>query len=139
MNSKNRKCDFCHSTEGLPRPIGDFKVQLKTIEVFGVTKLACQTCLRKSTKKSLVNPERTIQFPMSMYLKKMLLKIAGVFVVIILSTASINAQGPPGLPGFPDNPDPAPIDGGLGLLAAAGGAYAMKKLRDKKNLGEMDD
>ena len=29
-------------------------------------------------------------------------------------------------------PDQAPIDGGLSLLAAAGGAYAIKKLRDKK-------
>ena len=32
----------------------------------------------------------------------------------------------------PDKPQQAPIDGGLGLLAAAGGAYAVKKLRDKK-------
>ena len=35
-------------------------------------------------------------------------------------------------PGLPSIPDQAPIDGGLGLLAAAGGAYAVKKLRDKK-------
>ena len=35
-------------------------------------------------------------------------------------------------PGLPGNPDQAPIDGGLGLLAAAGGTYAVKKLRDKK-------
>ena len=34
-------------------------------------------------------------------------------------------------PGFPDAPSQAPI-GGLGLLAAAGGALAIKKLRDKK-------
>ena len=34
-------------------------------------------------------------------------------------------------PSFPDPPDQAPI-GGLGLLAAAGGALAIKKLRDKK-------
>ena len=39
-----------------------------------------------------------------------------------------NAQPPPP----PDKPDQAPIDGGLGLLAAAGGAYAIKKIRDKK-------
>ena len=36
-------------------------------------------------------------------------------------------------PGLPSTPDQAPIDGGLGLLAAAGGAYAIKKLRDKRN------
>ena len=35
-------------------------------------------------------------------------------------------------PGLPSTPSQAPIDGGLGLLAVAGGAYAYKKLRDKK-------
>ena len=33
-------------------------------------------------------------------------------------------------PSFPGTPSPAPI-GGLGLLAAAGGALAIKKLLDK--------
>ena len=36
-------------------------------------------------------------------------------------------------PSFPSDPNQAPIDGGLGLLAAAGGAYAYKKLKDKRN------
>jgi hypothetical protein len=36
----------------------------------------------------------------------------------------------------PPSPDPVPIDGGLGLLAAAGGAYAIKKLKDRKKLDE---
>jgi hypothetical protein len=35
-------------------------------------------------------------------------------------------------PGLPSSPDQAPIDGGLAALAAAGGAYAYKKLKDKK-------
>lgn len=35
-------------------------------------------------------------------------------------------------PGLPSNPDQAPIDGGLGILAALGGAYAIKKLKDSK-------
>jgi hypothetical protein len=34
-------------------------------------------------------------------------------------------------PGLPQPPSQAPIDGGLGLLAAAGGAYAWKKLRKR--------
>jgi len=34
-------------------------------------------------------------------------------------------------PGLPSAPSQAPIDGGLGLLAAAGGAYAYKKLKSK--------
>lgn len=43
------------------------------------------------------------------------------------------AMAQPGLPGAPSQ---APIDGGLSLLAAAGGAYAIKKLRDKKKANE---
>ncbi|MEO1023285.1 MAG: hypothetical protein AAFW89_12150 [Bacteroidota bacterium] len=35
-------------------------------------------------------------------------------------------------PGLPSAPTQAPIDGGLGILAAAGGVYALKKLRDRK-------
>lgn len=54
------------------------------------------------------------------------------FTILLFISTIVAAQGPPGLPGFPDNPDPAPIDGGLSLLAAAGGAYAIKSLRDKK-------
>ena len=46
------------------------------------------------------------------------------FVLVLLS-GILMAQ-----PGFP-GPTQAPIDGGLGLLAAAGGAYAIKKLRDR--------
>lgn len=53
-------------------------------------------------------------------------------ISIFLITASIAfAQ-----PGLPTAPSQAPIDGGLSLLAAAGGAYAIKKLRDKKNKEE---
>jgi len=48
--------------------------------------------------------------------------------VLILTTIVVNAQ-----PGLPSAPSQAPIDGGLGLLAAAGGAYAFKKLKEKKN------
>ena len=35
-------------------------------------------------------------------------------------------------PGLPSNPSQAPIDGGLSLLAVAGGAYAWKKIKDRK-------
>lgn len=38
-----------------------------------------------------------------------------------------------GQPDVPASPSQAPIDGGLGILAAAGGAYALKKIRDKKS------
>lgn len=54
--------------------------------------------------------------------------VASVFVFFITFTTNVLAQ-----PGLPSSPDQAPIDGGLALLAAAGGAYALKKLRDRKN------
>jgi len=60
------------------------------------------------------------------------IKIAGLFILLVITTITVKAQSPPGLPAFPDEPSAAPIDGGLSLLAAAGGAYAIKKLRDKK-------
>lgn len=48
-------------------------------------------------------------------------------ITLLLLTILVQAQ-----PGLPSAPSQAPIDGGLTLLAAAGGAYAIKKLRDKK-------
>ncbi|MFV1882864.1 MAG: PID-CTERM protein-sorting domain-containing protein [Balneola sp.] len=51
--------------------------------------------------------------------------------ILLITTSLLLAQ-----PGLPSAPSQAPIDGGLGLLAAAGGAYALKKLRNKKNKGE---
>lgn len=51
-----------------------------------------------------------------------------LFLFLQFSTLHVYAQ-PPGLP---EPPDQSPIDGGLGVLAALGGAYAVKKLRDKK-------
>ena len=44
--------------------------------------------------------------------------------IILITTIVVVAQ-----PGLPSTPDQAPIDGGLGLLAAAGSAYAWKKLK----------
>ncbi|GAB5409521.1 MAG: hypothetical protein BalsKO_18860 [Balneolaceae bacterium] len=58
--------------------------------------------------------------------------LLSIFVVLI-TTSIVLAQ-----PGLPSAPSQAPIDGGLGLLAAAGGAYAYKKLRDKKKRGEAE-
>ena len=54
-------------------------------------------------------------------------------VILLLVTAVVFAQ-----PGLPNAPSQAPIYGGLSLLAAAGGAYAIKKLRDK-NKGEEEN
>ncbi|WP_234567601.1 PID-CTERM protein-sorting domain-containing protein [Rhodohalobacter sp. 614A] len=52
-----------------------------------------------------------------------------VIGVLILLPELSQAQAPPPPPGKPSQ---TPIDGGLGVLAVAGGAYAIKRLRDKK-------
>ena len=53
-------------------------------------------------------------------------KHISIIIAITLPLISIiSAQ-----PAFPGNPNQAPI-GGLGILAAAGGAMALKKLYDK--------
>jgi hypothetical protein len=58
------------------------------------------------------------------------MKILLTTIFILASqTAILCAQLPPMLPG---NPSQAPIDGGLSLVALAGGAYAYRKLRHKK-------
>ncbi len=58
-----------------------------------------------------------------------------LFTAIIMLLA-IGANEVKSQPSLPTNPNQAPIDGGLGLLAAAGGAYAYKKLKGKKNQEE---
>ena len=52
-----------------------------------------------------------------------------VLCLLILPDLSFSQPPPP-----PGKPTQTPIDGGLGLLAAAGGAYAIKKLRDKRKV-----
>ena len=60
---------------------------------------------------------------------KSLVTIVVLIAVALLLPDALFAQ-PPGLPNAPSQ---APIDGGLGLLAAGGAAYAWKKLRHKPN------
>lgn len=52
-----------------------------------------------------------------------------VAVCLLIPDQVLGQDIPPGMPG---EPDATPIDGGLGILAALGGAYAIKKLRDKE-------
>jgi len=53
-----------------------------------------------------------------------------LFVLITLAIILIAKSVALAQPGLPGDPAQAPIDGGLGLLAAAGGAYAWKKLKE---------
>jgi len=65
--------------------------------------------------------------------KKITIFITAILIVVlclfILPDQSFSQPPPP-----PGKPTQTPIDGGLGLLAAAGGAYAIKKLRDKRKV-----
>ena len=127
----SRKCSFCKSKEGKLRPIGNYIVELKELEIQNETKLACQSCY-VSKNNNLDNKsikEKTMKIRLINYLKKIIFTVSLLFTVGI---AMVQAQGIPGPPGFPGPPDAAPIDGGLGLLAAAGGAYAYKKLKGKR-------
>ncbi len=70
------------------------------------------------TIQQSINPELLKRNPMKTYIYR-------IITFIISLMAVVTAQ-----PSFPSAPNQAPI-GGLGLLAAAGGALALKKLRDK--------
>ncbi len=50
-------------------------------------------------------------------------------VVFLLSTAPVLVMAQPSLPSAPSQ---APIDGGLSVVALAGGAYAAYRLRKEK-------
>lgn len=62
---------------------------------------------------------------------KTLILFGLILVALFAGAGDLIAQPPP--PTLPGMPDQAPIDGGLGFLAAAGGAYAWKKLRNRKS------
>lgn len=61
---------------------------------------------------------------------KILLLGTALIILVLMSVNLGNAQ-PPGLPST--EPSQAPIAGGLGVLAAAGASYALKKLKSKKH------
>lgn len=58
---------------------------------------------------------------------KSTLILSMLLLVVLVLPDALFAQ-PPGLPGAPNQ---APIDGGLSLLAVAGGAYAWNKLKSR--------
>ncbi len=60
--------------------------------------------------------------------KKILVSILAMFIIMLLPMLA-SAQ----LGGTPDEPESAPIDGGLSLLVAAGVGYGAKKLKAKRN------
>lgn len=83
--------------------------------------------MSNETEPQLLNTHSSV---LNTIIMKTLLFLLITLTIILITTVVVTAQ-----PGLPTAPSQAPIDGGLGLLAAAGGAYALKKLRDK-NKGE---
>jgi len=62
-----------------------------------------------------------------MKIKTSTIQLIAVIAIMCLPTI-LHAQGP----GFGDDTDDVPIDGGLSLLVAAGVGYGAKKIRDKR-------
>tara|TARA_R110002096_G_scaffold183757_3_gene361806 strand:+ start:14958 stop:15170 length:213 start_codon:yes stop_codon:yes gene_type:complete len=61
------------------------------------------------------------------------LLILSITIIITLTVSTIAFTQPT----LPSAPNQAPIDGGLGLLAATGGVYAWKKLKDRNKRTEV--
>lgn len=133
--STSQLCYFCNSVEGKPRPIGRFIVELTNVQLDGVTRKACQSCRHKVSRINEISKPKGLNMKktISNFVTKTAKRVLNIFTVIAFFTTITFAQGLPGLPPFPNSPSEAPIDGGLGLLAAAGGAYAWKKLRSRKD------
>lgn len=128
-----KTCDFCHSEEGKIRLVGQFIVRLTNVYVYGEKKLACQSCLHKHedikrSRKEQKENEANQHFTFKGAVAKI---IHASFLIALFSTLVI-AQ-PPGMPGAPSQ---APIDGGLSFLAAAGGIYALKKIRKRSGYSD---
>jgi hypothetical protein len=66
-----------------------------------------------------------------MRIKSILLFTFVFTVMLLVAVPELLAQTPPP-PALPGMPDQAPL-GGISLLAAAGGAYAWLKLRNRDN------
>jgi len=53
-------------------------------------------------------------------------------LIILILTVTLSASGQGNDPGFPGGDPDVPIDGGLGILMAAGIIYGVKKIRETK-------
>jgi len=117
-------CASCKVEAGVEHPLKGMRVELRTLPESKSEEKYCQICIINQSKKS--NPEK--KKDMLLLIKKLGIPMFLISALIIMFSMSLYAQ-----PGLPSDPAQAPIDGGLGLLAAAGGAYAYKKLKDEKS------
>jgi hypothetical protein len=56
-------------------------------------------------------------------MKKYILRLSLALTLAIITSVAVNAQ-----PGFDDDVQDTPIDGGIGLLVGAGIAYGVKRI-----------
>jgi len=68
-------------------------------------------------------------------MKKYIASLILLLSLILLSSPSLIAQPP----GFDDDVEDTPIDGGVSLLVAAGAGYGIKKIRDARRKNEEDN
>jgi|GEM_PF-269565 len=122
-----RRCTRCGATEGKIHPLRKILVVLQPLKKEEKdSPLVCLICRLDYIKKE-VSELKQKKNSFSIMNKYMITAIIVIAILLILSSGAF-AQ-----PNFPSQPEQTPIDGGLGILAAAGGAYALKKLKDRKN------
>lgn len=122
-----RYCEGCGAKEGAPHPTRGFDVILQPLDKENPeSPKLCVICRLDLLKKNTIEKE-TSKNPLNI-LKQYRLMVLLALITLLSLSGLLMAQ-----PGLPSAPSQAPIDGGLSLLAVAGGAYAIKKLRDKKN------
>jgi hypothetical protein len=63
-----------------------------------------------------------------------------IIAIIVLTAATAAVAGPPTFtPADPDGtPVGVPVDGGASFLLAAGGSYAVKKLKERKRRSKLN-
>ncbi len=129
ISIENDCCNCCKVKEGTEHPIKGLVVRLNSIPEDPDYIKYCQVCLIHHSKKTQKEKKKD----MIQLVQKFGLGCSVMLMNLLIFTESVLAQ-----PGLPGDPAQAPIDGGLGLLAAAGGAYAYKKLK-RKNEDEVLD
>ena len=80
MKQQDHICDFCHSEEGKPRPIGNYIVELKEIDVLGTNKKACQSCYLNTNRILKAQAQRKLRGGFLKKLKKISVKLFSVYV-----------------------------------------------------------
>lgn len=119
----SNRCKNCNVKEGEEHPIQGLKIVLRELPNQSKAERYCQICFIQKSK--ITQKEKRKE--MLLLIKKIGFALILVTITLICYTMPVTAQ-----PGLPGDPAQAPIDGGLGLLAIAGGTYAYKKLRAKE-------